>query len=415
MRRLTTAFLIGGYLFVALTVGAFLWRGGAGWGAGAAAVLGTLGFVLCVHLWITQSLSARAIREEIEQIRDAHRSLADALEQTQGAFDQLADLVEAGQPAPPTLEARVVEDLVARIERDLEAKLLTAQAADAPVPEQAQGRRSNALLAVVREALEDGRVDLYLQPVVSLPQRKTVMYEAFSRLRDETGRVIMPAEYLAVAEPEGLLPAIDNLLLFRCVQIVRRLAKQDRRVGVFCNVSAASLSDEVFFPQFAEFLSDNRDLAGALVFELGQAAFEARGSLETRNMARLADLGFRFSVDRVSSLDLDFADLKRSDVKYLKVGATLLVDQLLSPESEGAPKQLKDIHAADFAALGRRFGLEIVAEKVEQERQVPDVLDLDVAFGQGHLFGEPRAVKGEILAETAPPAEFLRETLRRVA
>lgn len=415
MQRLTKAFLIGGYVFVALTVGAFLWRGGAGWGAGAAAVLGTLGFVLCVHLWIAQHLSEKAIRTEIEQVRDAHRHLADALEQTQAAFDQLADIVEAGQPARPTLEARVVDDLVARIGRDLEMKLLTARTANVESAAQQKAQATSALLTTVREALEAGRVDLYLQPIVSLPQRRTVMYEAFSRLRDESGRVIMPAEYLAVAEPEGLLPAIDNLLLFRCVQIVRRLARQDRKVGVFCNISAASLGDEAFFPQFADFLAENRDLAGALVFELGQEAFEARGSLETRNMARLADLGFRFSLDKVSTIDLDFADLKRSDVRYLKVAAPLLLDQLLSPDGEGAPKQLKDIQAADFAALGRRFGLEIVAEKVEQERQVPDILELDVAFGQGHLFGQPRAVKGEVLAETVSPADVLKGTLKRVA
>ena len=119
--------------------------------------------------------------------------------------------------------------------------------------------RTAVLLETVREALAENRVDLYLQPVVSLPQRRTVFYESFSRLRDESGRVLMPAEYLAVAEPEGLVTTIDNLLLFRCVQIVRRLAKQDRKVGIFCNISLASLADEIFFPQFLEFLAQNRD------------------------------------------------------------------------------------------------------------------------------------------------------------
>jgi cyclic-di-GMP phosphodiesterase TipF (flagellum assembly factor) len=114
------------------------------------------------------------------------------------------------------------------------------------------GCRSVGLHRHPGPALAENRVDLYLQPVVSLPQRRTVFYESFSRLRDETGRVMMPAEYLAVAEPEGLVTAIDNLLLFRCVQIVRRLAKQDRKVGIFCNISLASLADETFFPQFLD-------------------------------------------------------------------------------------------------------------------------------------------------------------------
>ena len=131
----------------------------------------------------------------------------------------------------------------------------------------------------------------------------------------------MPAEFLSVAEPGGLVAAIDNLLLFRCVQIVRRLAKQDRKVGIFCNISLARLGDEDFFPQFLEFMADNRDLAGALIFELGQAAFDARGAIEARNMAKLADLGFRFSIDKVTDLDFNFQDLARADVTFVKVAA----------------------------------------------------------------------------------------------
>jgi cyclic-di-GMP phosphodiesterase TipF (flagellum assembly factor) len=240
-----------------------------------------------------------------------------------------------------------------------------------------------------------------------------VFYESFSRLRDESGRILMPAEYLKVAEPEGLLPAIDNLLLFRCVQIVRRLAKQDRKVGIFCNISLTSLGDETFFPQFLDFLSQNKDLSGALIFELGQQAFNERGSLEARNMAKLADLGFRFSLDKVTELDLNFADLGRADVKFIKIAADVLLKQLLEVDGRPALRALKDLHASDFADLTRRYGVEVIAEKVEHERQVIDILELDVRYGQGHLFGEPRAIKEAVLAETDPPAEFMRGALRR--
>jgi cyclic-di-GMP phosphodiesterase TipF (flagellum assembly factor) len=238
--------------------------------------------------------------------------------------------------------------------------------------------------------------------VVSLPQRRTVFYESYSRLRDETGRVMMPAEYLTVAEPEGLISAIDNLLLFRCVQIVRRLAGQDRQVGIFCNISLASLSDEVFFPQFLDFLAENQDLRGSLIFELGQSAFNQRGSVEARNMAKLADLGFKFSIDKVSDLFLDFQDLSRADVKYLKVAADVLLSQLHEREERLSLKPMSDISAADFANIARRYGVEVVAEKVENERQVVDVLDLNVAYGEGHLFGQPRAIRDAVLAEAGP-------------
>jgi cyclic-di-GMP phosphodiesterase TipF (flagellum assembly factor) len=417
------ALLAGAYIFVSFTVAALLWRAGAGWGAGIAGLIGALGFLFALHDLIGRRIETGALRSEIERLKDAQRILAEHLESTQSALEGLADTLQeeaASKTEALTSEMRMLEDLVARMGESLEARMTLARSGLGGGFGPAGGlskpdHQTAALLETVREALASNRVDLYLQPVVSLPQRRTVFYESFSRLRDDTGRVLMPAEYLSVAEPEGLVSAIDNLLLFRCVQIVRRLAKSDRKVGIFCNISLASLGDEVFFPQFLEFLSQNRDLAGALIFELGQNAFMERGSIEARNMAKLADLGFRFSLDKVSDLDLDFADLSRADVKFLKISADVLLDQLLEVEGRMALKSMRDLQASDFAALTRRYGVEVIAEKVEAERQVIDILELDVGYGQGHLFGEPRAIRDQVLAETAPPAAFMQSALRRRA
>ena len=84
-------------------------------------------------------------------------------------------------------------------------------------------------------------------------------------------------------------------------------------------------------------------------------------------------------------------------------------------EGRQALKSLRDIQASDFAGYTRRYGVEVIAEKVESERQVVDVLELDIAYGQGHLFGEPRAIKEQVLAEADPPADFMRSTMRRRA
>ena len=80
---------------------------------------------------------------------------------------------------------------------------------------------------------------------------------------------------------------------------------QDRRVGTLCKISMASLGDDEFFSQFLDLLGANRDLASSLIFEIGQAAYEARNNKQARNMVRLGDLGFRFSIDKVTNLDLD--------------------------------------------------------------------------------------------------------------
>ena len=78
---------------------------------------------------------------------------------------------------------------------------------------------------------------------------------------------------MPVAEREGLVGTIDNIQLFRCVQLVRRARRKNIDTGFFCNLSQSSLADEDFFPAFIEFLGENPDLSGALVFEFQQAEF----------------------------------------------------------------------------------------------------------------------------------------------
>ena len=411
MRKIAATLLGGAYLFAAAALAALFWTRGAGWGAGAAVLVGALALFVALHAVVTRALDLSGLRAEISVIRDAHRLLADHLEETEGALEELASQLQSeavGRAETLTSEVRMLEELVARMGEDLEARLTAPVAAVHPALQQDAAR-----IQVIRDALLENRVDLYFQPVVSLPQRRTAFYESFTRLRDATGRVIMPAEYLQVAEPEGLISAIDNLLLFRCVQIVRRLGKGDRRVGVFCNISPASLADERFFPQFLAYMAENRDLAGALIFELGQAPFRERTAVQARNMARLSDLGFRFSLDKVTDLDLDLPDLERADVKYFKVAAAVLLEGLLGAAGGVVVRGRRDLAAADYADLLRRHGIELVAEKVEAERQVIDVLELDVALGQGNVFGEPRPIRDDVLAETSPPPEFLRAPLRR--
>jgi len=418
MRRLTLALLCATYLCLSLIVALTLWRNGGGWGAGVAALVGGLGLCFAFHGLIERALETGAIKGEIAAVREAHAILIDQVEKLDARLGEVAQAVAVDQHRAEELvdEVHMLEDLVQRMQHRLDEH----GRSDAPFPSRLGGapdlRQSPALLETVRSALIDNRVDLYLQPIMGLPQRRTVFYESFSRLRDETGRVMMPAEYLTVAEPGGLITAIDNLLLFRCVQIVRRLAKQSRRIGIFCNISMASLGDESFFPQFLELLTANRDLAGALIFEIGQQAFDARGSVEARSMGKLADLGFRFSVDKVTDLDLDFQDLSRSDVKFLKIGAQMLIDELTEVDGRMVLRALPDLAAEDFTALTRRYGVDVIVEKVENERQVVDILELNVGYGQGHLFGEPRAIKDAVLAEANPPPAALNPmALRRAA
>src|SRR6185369_10905849 len=187
----------------------------------------------------------------------------------------------------------------------------------------------------------------------TLPQRKVRYYEAVSRLRTDTGDVIPAADFVDVAESVGLMPKIDNLAVFRCVQVVRRLLLKSRDVGLFCNLSAATLTDPVMFQQLLDFMDANRALAGSLVFEFKQEAYRNFGPIEHECLAALAQRGFRFSM----------------------VPAKLLLNKVAGVHTDIDPEDLADLLA--------RSGIDLIAERIETETTVVDILDYDVRFGQG--------------------------------
>ena len=243
---------------------------------------------------------------------------------------------------------------------------------------------------------------------MNLPQRRTCFYEGFTRLRRANGQIIMPAEFLGAAERANLLGVIDNMLLFRCVQIVRRLSERDRRIGVFCNISMASLEDEMFFPPFLEFMRENRDLAHAMIFELGVRQFNQRSDIAMKNMSKLKELGFRFSLDKGDGLNFDLPQLQAAGVKFLKVNVERLLEELTPGGERPISSITRDIAAEDVPAVFVRYGIDLIAEKMETEKSVIEVLEFEIPFGQGHVFGAPRPIKGTLQDETAPPPDFVR-------
>ena len=274
-----------------------------------------------------------------------------------------------------------------------------AAAASAPVAEPAATPSSSAplsqmtsltqsqVLVAVKNAVEQNRLDLYLQPMVTLPQRKVRYYEAVTRLRDDKDQIITADDFVGVAEAAGLIGRIDHMVMLRCVQVLRRLMVRNKEVGVFCNVAQATLGNPATFAQCLDFLEANRALAPSFVLEFKQSTFRNLGPTETEHLAALAQRGFRFSIDHVTDLRIEPRDLADRGVRFIKVPAALLLDQRNSSTS--------DIHPSDLSDLLGRYGIDLIAERIEGERAVLDLLDFDVRFGQGFLFAPPRPLRPE--------------------
>jgi cyclic-di-GMP phosphodiesterase TipF (flagellum assembly factor) len=167
---------------------------------------------------------------------------------------------------------------------------------------------------------------------------------------------------------------------------VRKLAQRNKNAGVFCNISAYSLLDADFFPQFVEYMQHNQDLAQHLIFEFSQTTVNGMGPIEEESLSALAALGFRFSMDQVTQVKMNAPMLHDRNFRFVKIPAALLA---------GGQEGDADIHAGDIREVLKRNGIQLIVDKIETEREVVDVLDLNVEFGQGYLFGEPKPVREE--------------------
>jgi cyclic-di-GMP phosphodiesterase, flagellum assembly factor TipF len=345
----------------------------------------------------------QTVINEISELGGLVKQLATSVA---GHEDQLATL-QTAVPAPaiviapteakPEIEASkepqapvaVAEQRVAPVRPAPIAPAIaaTAVAGTAVATEAAPSRSQNQLVTTVRNAIEDNRIDIFLQPIVTLPQRKVRYYEAVTRLRDDKDQVLAAEDFIGIAETSGLIGRIDHMVMLRCVQVLRRLMVRNKDVGVFCNVSAATIGNPGTFSQCLDFLEANRVLAPSFILEFKQSTFRNLGPAETENLASLAQRGYRFSIDHVTDLRIEPRDLADRGVRFIKVPAALLLDPKQSSAS--------DIHPSDLSDLLGRFGIDLIAERIEGERAVVDLLDYDVRFGQGFLFAPPRPLRPE--------------------
>ena len=426
MRRISAIFIAACVVLIAASAGAVLYLG-FGVDASTSAIV-ALAALTAMALFNSVSNRLRDRSDLGDQIADLSRGTADLARQV-AEISRRLNVAEA-KIASPTQRARAANDplateigelgaLVKQIAqtvashaatlqkqgtlavrpivtqakpepaRSAESSLTVSENNALPGDERFRGLSRDSIADVISKAVDANRIDLYLQPIVTLPQRKVRYYEAVSRLRTEDGDIIPAGDFIDIAESVGLMPKIDNLAVFRCVQVTRRLLLKSRDVGLFCNVSSASLTDALMFRQFLDFMDANRALASSLMFEFTQEAYRNFGPIEHESLAALAERGFRFSMDHVTDLHMEPNELANRSFRYLKVPAKLLLNKAGSNQSDIDPEDLSDLLA--------RSGIDLIAERVETETTVVDLLDYDVRFGQGFLFSPPRPVRAEAL------------------
>lgn len=307
--------------------------------------------------------------------------------------DQLRLLQDRLAAAQPPARAAVVERGALRVPDPLVA--VRHQMVEA-----AQTRAAEERAALIGEALADGQIEVHLQPIVQLPQRKTRGYEALVRLRLDEKTLLLPSEFLETVEQRGFGPTLDALVLTRALAIARHLGAKEGGLFVSCNFSAATWGSSRALAALARILEKYHAHIGNLVIEMPQRVFRTLEPASLGLLGAMSANGVRFALDHVADLRLDPVSLHDRGVRFVKVPASLLL-----AEARGAAAA--DIATGDLGAHLARGAIQLVAEEVEDDPMVADMLDLGVGYGQGIVFSPPRPVRPEVFAEpeaeAAPP------------
>jgi cyclic-di-GMP phosphodiesterase TipF (flagellum assembly factor) len=287
--------------------------------------------------------------------------------------------------------------------------------------------------AMLRDALQSDRLELCLQPAVTLPQRRPSGYEATLRLRGDGDDIKSEADLRRIAVAAGASDEIDRTLVRRAVQVLRVLRARGRSVTLTCAADVGSLLRPAFHAELAEAVAGDPHLARGLLLEIQQADLRRLGPIERDMLHGVSEAGVGLSVGGWSDLRMRVDQLRALGIRQVRVSS----DQLIAALDN---RSLSDIHIGDLATMLERGEIALVAIDVQSEQRVPDLLDLNVPYAAGVLFGAARPVRPEILepravdparpkeaapalpeapAESAPPArpvpprQSFRSLLRR--
>jgi EAL domain-containing protein (putative c-di-GMP-specific phosphodiesterase class I)/GGDEF domain-containing protein len=238
----------------------------------------------------------------------------------------------------------------------------------------------DTMVTELRDALSRNALDLVYQPIVTLPERRIVGYEALARWRRGDGNVVAPSVFIPMAEDAGLATELTRWTL----QVALRefVPMHRRHPELYCaiNLSARAFDSPALGEQILAALAIWGLPASALMIEVTETAVLHDVGRNAASLRQLADSGVRLAID-------DFGQ-GYSSLGYLRhlPAAILKIDQSFVSDSS-SPRTRALLEA--ITGMAHRLGMRVVAEGVETEEMLGAVLEAGSDFAQGYLFARP--------------------------
>jgi EAL domain-containing protein (putative c-di-GMP-specific phosphodiesterase class I) len=245
----------------------------------------------------------------------------------------------------------------------------------------------DGLVDRIRKALAEDGFPMFAQPIIDLRTSEVTQYELLLRMRDDSGRLMLPDKFLPVAQQAGLMPAIDQWVVRHAIGLINEAAADGRRLLLEVNVSADSIDD----PAMRVLIEQELDATGIdprlLVIEITEDAALAKIQ-ETIKLAKwIRSMGCRFALDDFGSTFATVKYLKDMPVDFFKLDGDLIVTLPESRTNQLLLNALMDV--------ARGTGTQTIAVYVPDDETLVMLRQYGIGYGQGNRVGRPRPV-GEI-------------------
>lgn len=236
-------------------------------------------------------------------------------------------------------------------------------------------------LQILRGAIEAGRFEMHYQPIVDLKTGETRHFEALIRLRDEAGKVLPPDVFIKVAEAFDLAIKIDCMVVETCIRKLGQLAAAGNSVGMSINLSGKSVGNADLLALIEREVAAASIDASRIIFEITEtAAFHNLEAVQqfVRDVKRL---GCRFALDDFGVGFSSFYYIKQLDIDYLKIDGSFIRNLCESANDR--------VFVQAMVEISRVFGMQVIAEWVENVELASLLREIGVDYGQGYYFGRP--------------------------
>jgi len=237
------------------------------------------------------------------------------------------------------------------------------------------------------DALERDEFHVHYQPIIDIQTGAISAVEALVRWKHPERGPVSPGLFVPIAEDSGQIIEIGRRVLLRaCRDAARMPVRGGTAAGVHVNVSGVQLSTEDFTDVVFTALSDCSLPAERLCVEITETAFARNVDVAIDNLERLAAGGIKISMDDFGTGYSSLANLRRFPVHELKIDRTFISG---SGSSGIADRDIVQM----IASLGQGRGLPVVAEGIENERQLLEAKALGCARAQGYFLGKPAPIE----------------------